>query len=43
MPNENAMPKAVLKLAVCGVSNRDYERVIDAASEGFGVKRSSVI
>ena len=40
--NENAMPKAVLKRAVCGVSNRDYERVIDAASEGFGVKRSSV-
>jgi len=39
---DEAMPNAVLKRMVRGVSCRDYQGVIDLASEGFGVKRSSV-
>jgi transposase-like protein len=39
---EEAMPAAVLARMVRGVSCRDYEGVIEAAAEGFGVKRSSV-
>src|SRR5207247_8565745 len=39
---EQAMPAAVLARMVRGVSCRDYEGVIEAAAEGFGVKRSSV-
>ena len=39
---EEAMPAAVLARMVRGVSCRDYEGVIESASEGFGVKRSSV-
>ncbi|SRR6266536_2478392 len=39
---EEAMPEAVLRRLVRGVSCRDYEGVIEKASEGFGVKRSSV-
>ena len=39
---EDAMPAAVLARMVRGVSCRDYEGVIEAAEEGFGVKRSSV-
>jgi transposase-like protein len=39
---EDAMPAAVLARMVRGVSCRDYEGVIEAAAEGFGVKRSSV-
>jgi transposase-like protein len=37
-----AMPRAVLRRMVRGVSTRDYEDVIDIAREGFGVARSSV-
>lgn len=39
---EEAMPAAVLARLVRGVSCRNYEGVIEAAAEGFGVKRSSV-
>jgi len=39
---EDAMPAAVMKRLVRGVSCRDYEGVIETATEGFGVKRSSV-
>src|SRR5262245_23229659 len=38
----DAMPQAVLRRMVRGVSTRDYEDVIDAARDGFGVARSSV-
>jgi putative transposase len=37
-----AMPQAVLKRLVRGVSCRDYEGVVDLAREGFGVRKSSV-
>jgi putative transposase len=37
-----AMPGAVLRRMVRGVSTRDYEGVIDVARDGFGVARSSV-
>jgi len=36
----DAMPQAVLRRMVRGVSTRDYEEVIDTAREGFGVARS---
>jgi putative transposase len=39
---DEAMPEACLRRMVRGVSTRDYERVVDLAREGFGVKRSSV-
>lgn len=39
---DEAMPRAVLQRLVRGVSCRDYQGVIDLASEGFGVTRSSV-
>jgi transposase-like protein len=42
MQREEAMPEACLRRMVHGVSTRDYERVVDLAAEGFGVKRSSV-
>ena len=35
------MPVAVLARMVRGVLCRDYERVIEPAAEGFGVKRVS--
>src|SRR5262245_4389912 len=38
----DAMPRAVLRRMVRGVSTRDYEQVIDLARDGFGVKKSSV-
>ncbi|MCA1685696.1 MAG: transposase, partial [Planctomycetia bacterium] len=38
----DAMPQAVLRRMVRGVSTRDYEGVIDAARNGFGVAKSSV-
>jgi transposase-like protein len=38
----DAMPRAVLRRMVRGVSPRDYEGVIDAARDGFGVAKSSV-
>jgi transposase-like protein len=42
MRRDEAMPEACLRRMVRGVSTRDYERVVDLAAEGFGVKRSSV-
>jgi transposase-like protein len=39
---EEAMPEAVLRRAVRGVSCRDYEGVIEKVRDGFGVRRSSV-
>jgi len=38
----DAMPQAVLRRMVRGVSTRDYEGVIDAARDGLGVAKSSV-
>jgi transposase-like protein len=38
----DALPQGFLRRMVRGVSTRDYEGVIDLATEGFGVKRSSV-
>jgi transposase-like protein len=38
----DAMPRAVLRHMVRGVSTRDYEQVIDLARDGFGVAKSSV-
>jgi hypothetical protein len=37
-----AMPEAVLRRMVRGVSTRDYENVIDLTRDGFGVQKSSV-
>jgi len=42
LQREDAMPQAVLQRMVRGVSTRNYEGVIDAAIDGFGVRRSSV-
>lgn len=42
LQREDAMPEAVLRRMVRGVSCRDYEGVVDLAREGFGVKRASV-
>ncbi|MEX2309191.1 MAG: hypothetical protein WD738_16445 [Pirellulales bacterium] len=42
LQRDEAMPEACLRRMVRGVSTRDYESVIDLATEGFGVKRSSV-
>ncbi len=38
----DALPHAFLRRMVRGVSTRDYEGVVDLATEGFGVKKSSV-
>jgi transposase-like protein len=38
----DAMPRAVPRRMVRGVSTRDYEQIIDLASDGFGVTKSSV-
>ena len=37
-----AMPEAVLRRMVRGVSTRDYANVIDLIRDGFGVQKSSV-
>ena len=42
LQSPEAMPQAVLKRLVRGVSCRDYEGVVDLACEGFGVQKSSV-
>ncbi len=42
MQSEEAMPEAVLRRLVRGVSCRDYAGVIDLARDAFGVRRSSV-
>jgi hypothetical protein len=38
LQSPDAMPQAVLKRLVRGVSCRDYEGVVDLAREGFGVQ-----
>ena len=42
LQSPDAMPNAVLRRMVRGVSTRDYEQVIDLARDGFGVAKSSV-
>jgi transposase-like protein len=42
LQRKEAMPQAVMRRMVRGVSCRDYEGVVDLAQEGFGVKKSSV-
>ena len=42
LQSPDAMPRAVLRRMVRGVSTRDYEQIIDLARDGFGVKKSSV-
>jgi len=42
LQSPDAMPQAVLKRLVRGVSCRDYEGVVDLARAGFGVQKSSV-
>jgi transposase-like protein len=42
MQQPQAMPQAVLRRMVRGVSCRDYEGVVELAREGFGVQKSSV-
>jgi transposase-like protein len=42
LQSPEAMPRAVLRRMVRGVSTRDYENVIDLARDGFGVAKSSV-
>jgi transposase-like protein len=42
LQSPDAMPRAVLRRMVRGVSTRDYNQVIDLARDGFGVAKSSV-
>ena len=42
LQSPDAMPNAVLRRMVRGVSTREYEQVIDLARDGFGVAKSSV-
>jgi transposase-like protein len=42
LQSPDAMPQAVLRRMVRGVSTREYEHVTDMAREGFGVAKSSV-
>jgi hypothetical protein len=42
LQDPEAMPEAVLRRMIRGVSTRDYENVIDPTRDGFGVKKSSV-
>jgi putative transposase len=42
LQSPDAMPQAVLRRMVRGVSTREYEQVIDMACDGFGVAKSSV-
>jgi transposase-like protein len=42
LQSPDAMPQAVLRRMVRGVSTREYEQIIDLARDGFGVKKSSV-
>ena len=42
LQSPDAMPRAVLRRMVRGVSTREYEHVIDMARDGFGVAKSSV-
>jgi transposase-like protein len=42
LQSPDAMPRAVLRRMVRGVSMRNYEQVIEMARDGFGVAKSSV-
>ncbi len=42
LQSPDAMPSAVLRRMVRGVSTREYEQVIDMARDGLGVAKSSV-
>lgn len=42
LQSPDAMPHAVLRRMVRGVSTREYEEVVDMARDGFGVGKSSV-
>ena len=42
LQSPDAMPRAVFRRMVRGVSTRDYEGVVDLARDGFGVAKSSV-
>jgi putative transposase len=42
LQSPDAMPSAVLRRMVRGVSTREYEHVIEMARDGFGVVKSSV-
>ena len=42
LQSPEAMPKAVFRRMVRGVSTREYEQVVDMARDGFGVAKSSV-
>ena len=42
LQSPHAMPSAVLRRMVRGVSTREYEQLIDLARDGFGVAKSSV-
>jgi transposase-like protein len=42
LQSPDAMPRAVLRRMVRGVSTRDYAMVVDLARDGFGVGKSSV-
>jgi putative transposase len=42
LQSPEAMPKAVLRRMVRGVSTREYEHVVGMARDGFGVTKSSV-
>jgi transposase-like protein len=42
LQSPDAMPRAVLRRMVRGVSTRDYAEVVDLARDGFGVAKSSV-
>ena len=42
LQSPEAMPQAVLRRMVRGVSTRDYANVIDLTRDGFGVQKSSV-
>jgi transposase-like protein len=42
LQSPDAMPQAVLRRMVRGVSTREYEHVVDMARDGFGVAKSSV-
>src|SRR5262249_16518306 len=42
LQSPEAMPEAVLRRMVRGVSTRDYAHVIDLTRDGFGVQKSSI-
>lgn len=42
LQSPDAMPRAVLRRMVRGVSTREYEEVVDMGRDGFGVGKSSV-